>query len=377
MARRRPSRHESAAALRSENNRAVWASSVLRQERRDRYRRIRDEACSVHHVRRKSPINAYVPSARTLVVLVISLLVYAYAVRLPWGVQVPPPSQPTELVRRPDQPRPDSNRVIPWGSFRSWDLGKLIVPIQILLVTGLGVLTAWIVVVEMGIHGSAVAVFCLITPLLVVLVFSDRLSEISGGGLTIKIRKAGKRPVKTLMVEAVTPAYLPLDKASAEQLMHWISQHEDDYLLPVVLSLREGQRYDSTVFVGYLTQLSSFFPRFSFVVILDQDGRHICHIAPAVILGWRSYDRNMDLQDRRRLVNSLLHKVEQSDTSALLQLPGMRRDTVAPSTRVDKALRIMNASKSRELLVIDSERHPKGVVEQETALSKFVLALTS
>ena len=69
-----------------------------------------------------------------------------------------------------DHARRGLSRMIPGRDFRSRAWGRMIVPIQSLVVVGLGVLVAWVVVVKMRIHGDAVAVACLLIPMLVVLI---------------------------------------------------------------------------------------------------------------------------------------------------------------------------------------------------------------
>jgi hypothetical protein len=247
-----------------------------------------------------------------------------------------------------------------------WQLADLLLAVKILLTIGLGILITWIVVVGMGIHGDAIAIACLLIPPLVVLTFSGRLSEISAGGVTARFRKASRRPVRNLMARAIAPT-LTVRKQSEQELHSWVAANEHNYQLPVVLSLRLGQSYDTGVFLTYLNLLSRTFPRFAFVAFLDQSGAHVCHTAPAIILA-RHAESDVEL-------SWLLELVQLSDTVALLGTPGMQRRTVTSSTRLAKAIRRMKDNAEVKLLVVDSAGQPVGVLEQGSALSELVLSL--
>jgi hypothetical protein len=237
---------------------------------------------------------------------------------------------------------------------------------------GLGVLTAWIVVDELGIHGVAVAVACLVIPLLVALTFSDRLSEISfgGGGVSAKFRDIARRPVKAAVIDAVEPGLAPIEKGSSERLTNWIAEHSYEYDLPVILSLRQGRNYDNGAFSDYVQRMSWAFPKFAFVTILDKSGSHVGHFSPKVI-------PQSSGDERMSLINQLLDSVREGRTEALFEIYGMRRETVTSATQLAQALRIMRDAQVEELLVVNSLNRPSGVLEQAAVLSQLVLELTS
>jgi hypothetical protein len=262
-------------------------------------------------------------------------------------------------------------------ALESGNLQKLAVVIAILAVLGLGVLIAWVVVDELGIHGGAVAVACLVIPLLVALTFSDRLSEISfgGGGVSAKFRDAAKRPVTTAVAAAVEPGSAPIEKRSMEWLDNWIEEHGNEYSLPVMLSLRQGEKYDENVFRYYVMKLNSIFPKFAFVVILDKFGSHVGHISPKVILA--SDNPNARVNGQVSLISQLINNVWEGQTEALFKIYGMRRATVTSATQLAEALQIMKDLKVEELLVVNALNTPSGVLEQAAVLSQLVLELTS
>ena len=276
---------------------------------------------------------------------------------------------------------PHRNRLMAWLGragqalrIPEWQLADLFLVIKILLTIGLGILTTWIVVVEMGIHGDAVAIACLVIPPLVALTFSGRLSEISAGGVTATFRRASRRPVRNLMARAIAPT-LTVEKQSEAELHRWITANEHNYQLPVVLSLRLGQDYIPFVFLRYLQSLSAAFPRFAFVAILNESGAHVCHTSPQIIL--RRHAMNHDLPPEPDVnLNRLLDLVRQGDTAELWRIPGMQRRTVTSSMRLAKAIRRMKDAAEAKLLVVDPAGQPVGVLEQGAALSELMLSLT-
>jgi hypothetical protein len=263
------------------------------------------------------------------------------------------------------------------AGLQSRNLEKLTLVIEILAILGLGVLTAWVVVDELRIRGGAVAVACLVIPLLVALTFSDRLSEISfgGGGVNAKFRDAAKRPVKTAVSDAVEPRLAPIEKRNIDWLDSWIAEHSYEYNLPVILSLRQGQKYDDFVFLQYVVRLNRTFPKFAFVAILDKSGSHIGHMSPKVILGSANY--NVGINEGVPLINRILDDVRECRTEALFKIDGIRRETVTPATQLVQALRIMRDLRVEELLVVNSLNSPSGVLEQTAVLRQLVLELTS
>ena len=252
---------------------------------------------------------------------------------------------------------------------------KLVLIIEILAILGLGVLTAWVVVDELRIHGGAVAVACLVIPLLVALTFSDRLSEISfgGSGVSAKFRDAAKRPVKVAVMDAVEP-HLAIEKQNVSRLSNWIAEHSYEYNLPIILSLREGKEYEYEAFRQYIVRLDKAFPKFAFVTVLDKSGSHVGHISPKVILGSLN---PLGVDRRTSLINKLLDNVREGNTDALFEIHGMHRETVTPTTQLAQALHIMRDLRVEELLVVNSLNNPSGVVEQTAILSQLVLELTS
>jgi hypothetical protein len=251
---------------------------------------------------------------------------------------------------------------------------QLIPVVKVIGVLGLGVLLTWLVVKYMGIRGGAVAVTCLLLPALIALAFSGQLSEISAGGITAKFRKAGKQPVRGLMVKA--DAFASVGKGAPGQLRQWINEHADDRELPVILTVRLGEPYVGPIFRDYVDQLRESFTRFTFVVVLDQSGAHVCHISSQLVMAWAARRGDQFKENGQRIEQFLSH-VSEADTGALLRTPGVRSETVTKSTKLTDALKIMNGAETDVLLVLDEQKHPRGILQLITALSEILLAMTS
>jgi CBS domain-containing protein len=246
--------------------------------------------------------------------------------------------------------------------------------IAVLAVLSLGIFMTWLVVVGLGIHGAAVAVTCLVLPAIAALAFSDHLSEITAGGFSAKFRKTAKRPVKTLMVSAVTPAYLPMRKGGLRDLDVWITHNAHNSLLPVVLTLELHEQYSAPVLQHYVAGLSRRFPHFAFVAVLDEQGRHLCHVEPSAILDSPHDDTGG--HPARSFAEELVRLIRDGQVQALYGLPSMRRETVRASASLKKALQLMRAAHSARLLVVDANNRPVGVLEQADALTELMLSVT-
>ena len=250
-------------------------------------------------------------------------------------------------------------------------------PIEVLGVLVAGVFMAWFVDRIVGISGTAVAVACLVLPALVVLAFSGRLSEISVGGLSAKLREAERQPVSRLMVGEVLSVAGAITKGTLDELDRWIRRHQPDRQLPIILTLQLGAPYAYDVFRRYLDRLRRTFPNFMFVVVTDAQGGYLCHTRPAAFV---PPDRDIDI-DRTfynpESVHRFLTDVREADASAVRRFPLMQQNATSMSTPLSEALANMRAGGDEALLVLDEQRHPRGVLEQVDALKALLAAVTS
>jgi hypothetical protein len=115
-----------------------------------------------------------------------------------------------------------------------------------LVLVALGLVTLWEIASRLKIKGDAIAVVALLFPLLVYLVLSGQLTELSGpGGLNAKFRQASEQPCDVAAIE-VSEAPLALEKASLPDLERWIKK-APDRSKPVLLTQRGNRVQPSDI----------------------------------------------------------------------------------------------------------------------------------
>jgi hypothetical protein len=233
----------------------------------------------------------------------------------------------------------------------------------------LGLLTLWEIANRLKIKGDAIAVLALLFPLLVYLVLSGRLTELSGpGGLNAKFRQASGQPADVAAIE-VSEAPLGVEKASIEDLETWLKTSAPDRSRPVLLSLIEGRAYEGPVFSSYLQRLRGEFSRFVFVNVLDREGKLIVHYPAPVVCAWANSNTSY-------LIN-MLNAVLLGDRRILASLPSARTESAGPTMSLSRALAEMRRLQTEFLLVADGSGRPYGVLERGAALSALLAPIAN
>jgi hypothetical protein len=233
----------------------------------------------------------------------------------------------------------------------------------------LGLLTLWEIADRLKIKGDAIAVLALLLPLLVYLVLSGQLTELSGpGGLNAKFRQASEQPADIAAIE-VSEKPLGVNKASLAELDTWLRTSAPDRSRPILLSLVEGQGYNITVFGDYLQRLRDEFPRFVFVTVLDGDGKLVVHYPASVVYAWKN-------SNTQYLMN-MMKAVADSERTALASLPSARTELTDPTTSLSRALAEMRKLQTEFLLVAERSGRPYGVLERGAALSALLAPIAN
>ncbi|MGZ4393803.1 MAG: hypothetical protein ACXVZ2_00385 [Gaiellaceae bacterium] len=140
----------------------------------------------------------------------------------------------------------------------------------LLLLVGL-VLLAFVAKV-LDLDNGSILVIAFVGPLLAYLILSGQLSEIGGGGFSVKFKEAARKPVEASVQSVTAEATQTIKKLGPEQLGRIAAL---DLEAPAVLTLTlpptQGQ-YEFLPLQQYVSALGRH-PRFRFVVFLDADGR--------------------------------------------------------------------------------------------------------
>lgn len=231
----------------------------------------------------------------------------------------------------------------------------------LLLLVGLGLLALVAKVLDIG--TGAVLVVAFIAPVLAYLIVTGQLSEIGGGGLTLKFREAAHAPV-----DASTPvAAEEIQTVTKSGIMELERIKALDPETSVVLTLTlgpRGQKYDWCALKDYVHALRGY-RRFRFVVFLNNDGQ---------AMGYEPYEvLSHQLGDEARATVFL----DAVNAGRLPRDRGVRIEFLETSATNVKALTQMETTRLDAVLMRDDQRRLVGIVEREEILARLVLAATN
>lgn len=222
--------------------------------------------------------------------------------------------------------------------------------------------------------GDSVLIFLLLIPLLVYLVWTERLSGLKGpGGLEASFVAMARRPAEEMVsasiemipgtAQLINEGASAIRKRSSEELATLEKRLEK--LPPVVLELFLGaEHYKKKDLLTYLDRLM-FYQTFKFVVFLDNQ-EHFVAFIPAwamlrILLGVEG-DRFMEIVNQGRI-------------SELWNFPGIQRRAISPKSDSLNALREMANRNLDAMLLVDKQDQVKGVVERTQVINQLVLAM--
>lgn len=226
----------------------------------------------------------------------------------------------------------------------------------------------WFAKEQLGITESAVLIAFLLCPLLIYGVVSGRLTEFSGpGGWGAKFAQATIDPV-TSPIDVTSAQDIP--KVALPETLQKIQQIHSGK--PVVLTLTLGTPSSSAGFGAYpvanaIANLLAY-PNFRFVVFLHPDRRLLCYIP-----GWLLKPA---LESGSPGGNALMNAANSGNPDVVRGYPGMRTETISPSTTNAQALQAMEKLEIDAIPVVDpSDGRLAGVVSRDRILSGMLLAL--
>lgn len=240
-----------------------------------------------------------------------------------------------------------------------------------ILFLALGFLALWLTKNVLKIEQDVVLACVAVIPILVYLIFSGRLSEVSlPGGTSLKLFEALQRPLSTenkfntKQVE-VEEAYV-IEKKEVELLER---RPPDDYAKYIMLTMVLGRRtyYDNEAILKYLKVLSQF-RNFKFLVILDDDGKVF-----AYMFVWQA--RQFLEKEVQRHRDDFAEFINNGYKQGLMRRYELISETVRTTDTNMTALEKMARLKTDAIVVTDENNMLKGVVEREQIISEFILAI--
>jgi hypothetical protein len=210
---------------------------------------------------------------------------------------------------------------------------------------------------------GALLAIVFLCPLLAYLILTGQLTEFAAGGVSAKFREAGRKPLNASVQRIVVEETQTVEKLGAEEFAR-IGALERE--APVVLTLvlgPHGGHYRPDALRQYLTLLSGF-PRFKFVVLLDERGRAVAYLPAGSVTV---------MSETNATFKPLLDAVNSG------HLPGvaaLRTDFLGVETTVEDALQRLTELRVEAMLVRDTSGRLAGTVEREDVLARFLLDIT-
>ncbi len=245
-----------------------------------------------------------------------------------------------------------------------------------------GLLTLWIMRSMLNIQQDAVLVAILLVPVIIYLILSGKLLEISAGGVSAKFNDTAQKPLFSedemnamAMEEEQVAIIMKKGLAKLQEQLHLASSSRY-IVLTVVLGnpLIPGKSpYNSSDLHAYLKALSQY-RNFTFLAILEPNGK-----VYGYKMGWQAIQiielekemTNPNIPDDSSFVTAI--NQGQKDE---LQRYGLIETTVKTTDTYISVLKKMTTLKIDILIVTDEDGIIKNVIEREQVLSKLILALT-
>jgi CBS domain-containing protein len=237
----------------------------------------------------------------------------------------------------------------------------------------LGLLIIWFTKAVIGVTGDGLFVAELFVVILVFLILSGQISELTAGGVTAKFRDVAANPV-AIERQVVTPEEAQMVPKGGLDALRMLQERGLDENRPLILTLKVGGdraartratgRYSPSALRQYVHALEGL-SRFYFVAFVGPDGRLIGYLPR------RRFQRALEGAEGQALVRA----VNAGNVEAVRSFPGVMTATVAAGTSNAEALEYLTRLGFPELIGIDEEGRPAGVIEREQLATQMLLAI--
>lgn len=233
----------------------------------------------------------------------------------------------------------------------------------------LGLFVVWFTTMVLKVEGDAILVSLLLAPVLVYLILSGKIKELRApGGLAITFAETATASV-TAVWETVQPSEEDMQIVVKEGVQALERKRQTlNEAQPIVMTmvLGRGRYYNTEDTLRYIDVLSQF-RNFRFVVFVDDSDRFVAYMPISSLKG---------ILRVPELGEHLIYAVNEGQVQDLFRFPGVVRETISTQSTNAEALREMTRQNLEALVVIDENRHLRGVVERKQVLSRMMLALT-
>ncbi|MCI0564205.1 MAG: hypothetical protein MN733_37495, partial [Nitrososphaera sp.] len=230
----------------------------------------------------------------------------------------------------------------------------------------IGVLVIWAMQTMLITAGDAVFVSLLLIPILVYVIFTDRLSEFKApGGLEAKFVTMVKKPAEEMAsenIELLGDDISVVTKGGPQELE--VLESRLDESKRILLKLILGGHYDKGMLEEYVDRLL-LYRTFRFVVFLDQKDRLVAYISAS------GMNRILKGPQGGHFVGLINH----GNVPELWDFPGIMTRKLSTRENGINALKVLMENNLEAIILVDEADRLKGVLEREQILSKLLLAM--
>lgn len=231
----------------------------------------------------------------------------------------------------------------------------------------IGFAAIWFVKTYLLVEDRTLFVSVLLAPILVYVITSGRLKEFKGpGGIEAKFAEAARESISITTEKISTEEMQIIAKEGVPALKRKRENLNESKPIVMTMTLGKTDYYEKQAVLEYIDLLSQF-RHFKFTVFIDEGNRFVAYM-PSWTL--------KELLRKPELGKEFIDIVNNGNSQALCSFPGVVSKTISTQSTNAEALQEMLQQNLEALVVIDEDKHLKGVAEREQILSKMMLALT-
>jgi CBS domain-containing protein len=235
-----------------------------------------------------------------------------------------------------------------------------------ILFCALGFLAIWLAKHRLELKEEAVYIAFLVLPILIYLIIAGKVLEFKAFGAEAKFADVANQPVEQLS-ETIEPSVDDTQVVAKEGIKELKKRIPFlDISKPIILTLVLGKRdyYDHHALSQYIEVLSQY-RTFKGVVILDSDHKFQVYFPSDAIIGiLKSVDGNEIIQD-----------INDGRIDKIRRYPGGVVHTLTKHSTNLEALQEMTTRNLDELVVMNEDGKPTGVVERQQLIGKLLMAM--
>ena len=240
---------------------------------------------------------------------------------------------------------------------RQWLIRQAAAFVVSILFLALGFSALWFLKSMLSMQQDAVLVAMVITPILIYLILTGRLREISAGGVKAILGEAADEQLSESNAQPITAEKVQEIMAAGgmPDLQNTVMEIDDSMLLVLTVTCRKTKPYNAAALLKYLKVLSKY-PNFEFLVILRQDKKVIAYMS--------------DSQAQKALETEpqeFVQAINDGDDRQLQRYGAMT--VLAKQTEIYlNVLQKMTDHNMKAIVVADKNKVLQGVLEREQVL---------